>query len=153
MKNNNFVGKVFVVPLKNGGFSIGLVARQDKNILLGYFFNTYFFEKPITVKDLIINKSNICLICLFSILGLKNNEWTVIGSLPDWNKDEWAVPMFKQKDPLLDIYYAINYDDSLNEISKIKMSKEDANKLYNGGIYGYGIVESILTKIIKNVSC
>ena len=145
MKKSNLVGKIFVVPLKSGGFSIGLVARQSGSILLGYFFSTYFSVKPLEIDASIINKSNVCLVCLFGILGLKNKEWTIIENLPNWDKNEWSVPKFKQKDPLLDMYYAVSYDDDLNEISRIKISEEDAKTLFEGGIHGSGVVEYILS--------
>ena len=151
MKKNNLVGKLFVVPLKDGGFSVGLVARQDKSILLGYFFDTYFSEKPSNVDDFNFDKNNVCLICLFGIVGLKSNEWTVIGDLPNWDKQEWLVPTFKQKDPLLNIYYAITYDDDLNEVSRIKISEDDAKTLFNSGVHGSGVVESILSKLFVSV--
>lgn len=149
MKKNNLIGKLFVVPLEDGGFSVGLVARQDKNILLGYFFNTYFPKQPSEIENSIVDKNNICLICLFGIMGLKNKEWTIIGELPNWDKNEWTVPLFKQKDPLLDVYYAINYDDDLSEVSRMKISKEDAKTLFKSGIHGSGVVESILSDKFK----
>jgi hypothetical protein len=150
MKKNSLVGKLFVVPLKGGGFSVGLVARQDKNILLGYFFDTYFLEQPSTIESFVIDKNNVCLICLFGILRLKNKEWTIIGDLPNWDKNEWSVPIFKQKDLLLDIYYAINYDDDLNEVSRIKISEECAKTLYKSSIHGPGLVESILSNKLQS---
>jgi hypothetical protein len=150
MKKNSLVGKLFVVPLKNGGYSVGLVARQEKNILLGYFFDTYFLEQPSKIESFVVDKNNVCLICLFGILGLKNNEWTVIGDLSNWDKNEWSVPIFKQKDLLLDIYYAITYDDDLNEVSRVKISKENAKTLFKSGIHGSGVVESILSDKLKS---
>jgi len=149
MKKDSLVGKLFVVPLEDGGFSVGLVARQNKNILLGYFFDTYFPKQPSEIGGFIVDKNNIFLICLVGITGLKNNEWTIIGDLPDWDKNEWTVPIFKQKDPLLDIYYAIIYDDDLNETSRKKISKEEAETLYKSGIHGSGVVESILSDKLK----
>ncbi|MDR2145673.1 MAG: immunity 26/phosphotriesterase HocA family protein [Tannerella sp.] len=149
MKKNDLVGKLFIVPLMNKGFTIGLVARQDRNILLGYFFDIYFSQKPSIIENSMINKDNVCLICLFGILGLKNKEWTIIGDLPNWNKNEWIVPTFKQKDPLLECYYAINYNDELNEVSRMKINTDDAQSLYNAGVHGSGIVESILLDKVK----
>ena len=70
MKNHPLEGKVIGIPL--GKHLKGLVARQNKDILLGYFYRQTYKNLPtITEWEL----SEVCLICLFSALGIKNKEY------------------------------------------------------------------------------
>jgi hypothetical protein len=147
----NIVGKIFTVPLKDDGYSVGLIARQNNNIALGYFFNNYFSECPKDTNECLIERNNICLISLFGILGIKNREWKIIGNLSGFDKKDWEIPEFKTKDLLLDnVYWKIIYNDELNEINRIKIKEAEAKKIWNGGIRGYGLIETILNKKIPN---
>ena len=147
----NLIGKVFTIPLKNNGFSVGLIVRQDKNIALGFFFNKYFENDSLSISECIIDKKNICFIGLFGILGITKKEWRIVGDLPFFNKNDWEIPEFKMKDPLLEkVYWKIKYDDNLNEEKRIKINEKEAKKLWNGGIHGYGLIEEIIMeKIIR----
>jgi hypothetical protein len=144
----NIMGNIFSIPLEDKGYLLGLIARQHKNIALGYFFNNNYLNIPKNIQECIIDKDNVCLIGLFGILGIKNNKWKIIGKLPDWNINDWPLPPLKQQDPLLNIYYKITYDDTLKEIKRTKINKEEAEKLYSGGIHGYGAIEIILNKTL-----
>ena len=111
MKNNQLEGKVIGIPLEDNLFLTGLITRQNKDILLGYFFKKAYKNLP-NIEEWEV--SEICLICLFSALGIKNKSWKIIGDFPLWNRQEWKVPIFKQKDPINDsVYYAISYDDNI----------------------------------------
>jgi hypothetical protein len=142
---NNLEGKIIVLPLEKGGYATGLIARQDRNILLGYFFDTYYQNPPLNIKEWSV--SEVCLICLFGILGINNNEWKILGDMPLWKRDEWIVPIFKQQDILNpEQYYSIIYQDDLKEYERKKASKEEVQKYYSYGIFGYGAVEIALSE-------
>ena len=147
MKNNQLEGKVIGIPLEDNLFLTGLITRQNKDILLGYFFKKAYKNLPnITEWE----ASEICLICLFSALGIKNKSWKIIGDFPLWNRQEWKVPIFKQKDPIDDsVYYAISYDDNIISSKKYYISEEESEKYYRYGIYGYKAVEIVLYNKIK----
>ena len=147
MKNNQLEGKVIGIPLKDNLFLTGLITRQNKDILLGYFFKKAYKNLPnITEWEV----SETCLICLFSALGIKDKSWKIIGDFPLWNRQEWKVPIFKQKDPINDsVYYAIAYDDNIISSKKYCISEEESEKYYRYGIYGYKAVETVLYNKIK----
>ena len=42
MKNNQLEGKVIGIPLEDNLFLTGLITRQNKDILLGYFFKKVY---------------------------------------------------------------------------------------------------------------
>ena len=76
MKKHLLEGKVIGLPLKEHLFLTGLVTRQNKDILLGYFFRQTYRNLP-TITEW--KPSEVCLICLFSALGIKKqgmgNHW------------------------------------------------------------------------------
>ncbi|WP_314081491.1 Imm26 family immunity protein [Capnocytophaga gingivalis] len=146
MKNHSLEGKVIGLPLKEHLFLTGLVTRQNKDILLGYFFRQTYRNLP-TITEW--KPSEVCLICLFSALGIKNKEWEIIGNFPKWNRQEWEVPTFKLRDPINEsVYYAIAYDDNIISSKRYRITKEEAEKYYRDGIYGYKAVEVVLSNKI-----
>ena len=149
----NLIGKIFTIPLENNGFSVGLIARQNKNIALGYFFDKYYKKCPLSISECLINKNHICLIGLFGILGITKKEWKIVDNLPFFNKNDWKIPEFEMQDPLLEkVYWKIKYNDDLDEENRIKINEKEAKYLWSYGIHGYGIIEEILNKkIIRNI--
>jgi hypothetical protein len=45
-------GDVVAVPLRQGGFGIGLVARKYKSILLGYFLDPFILRFPLKLRKI-----------------------------------------------------------------------------------------------------
>ena len=145
MKKHLLEGKVIGIPMSEHLFLRGLVTRQNKDILLGYFFRQIYRNLP-TITEW--KPSEVCLICLFSALGIKNKEWEIIGDFPMWNRQEWEVPTFKQRDPINEsVCYAIVHDDDIIS-SKRYCITEEAEKYYSDGIYGYKAVEAVLSNKI-----
>ena len=146
MKNHLLEGKVIGIPMSEHLFLTGLVTRQNKDILLGYFFRQTYRNLP-TITEW--KPSEVCLICLFSALGIKNKEWEIIGDFPMWNRQEWEVPTFKLKDPINEsVCYAIAYDDNIISSKRYRLTEEEAEKYYSDGIYGYKTVEAVLSNKI-----
>ncbi len=132
---NNLEGKILVMPLKGGGYATGLIVNQNKNILLGYFFDTYYQKPPVDINEWSLSK--VCLICLFGILGIEKDEWKILGDMPLWKKDEWPIPVFKQQDLINpERYYSIIYQNNLRRYRKESISKEEAQQYYSYGVFG-----------------
>lgn len=141
---------VFLVPLKDGGFARGVVARTapDGKLLLGYFFGPRLASQAeADVSD--IEPSKAILSLRFGDLGLVKGLWPVVGRLPDWNPAQWPVPNAVRRDllgkakPIL-----VRYDD--NDPSKILSEEalEHDIDLPAEGLAGYGFVEAKLTKLL-----
>ena len=128
MKKHPLEGTVIGIPLGKQLFLTGLVTRQNKDILLGYFFRQTYRNLP-TITEW--RPSEVCLICLFSALGIKNKEW--------------EIPIFKQRDPINEsVYYAIAYDDNIISSKRYHVTEEEVEEYYRDGIYGYKAVEAVL---------
>ena len=88
-------GTWFGVPLKQGGYALGLVARcGEAGEALGYFFGPPQAELP----DLSLMSQNTAdlaiLCCRFGDLGLIEQKWPIIGRAPVWDPAIWPVPKF-----------------------------------------------------------
>jgi Immunity protein 26 len=94
-------GSVFLVPLRQGGYARGVVARAGAKgkDLLGYFFGPRIESiGAIALDDL--NPAGAGLRIRFGDLGLINGAWPILGRIPNWNRAKWPMPEFVRRDPL-----------------------------------------------------
>src|SRR5581483_1548454 len=101
MKRPYSEGTLFLVPLRQGGYARGVVARADPEgkILLGYFFGPRLKSNvAVTMNDLDPNNAVICV--RFGALGLQNGEWQILGNISNWKRSEWPMPDFTRRDPM-----------------------------------------------------
>lgn len=141
-------GSVFLVPLEEGGYARGVVARSAPKgkILLGYFFGPRIeAESDMHLESLNAENSVLCLI--FGDLGLIKNEWSVIGSIPNWDRTKWPMIETIRRDslgrlkPVL-VRYA---DDDPSQVVAEEVLESDRD-LPTSGLAGYGFVEALLSK-------
>lgn len=150
MKPSYSDSSVFLVPLKDGGFARGVVARTAPGgkLLLGYFFGPRLASQ--TEADLSgLEPKDAVLSLRFGDLGLLKGLWPVVGKLPGWNPAKWPMPNAVRRDPLGKTKpILIRYDD--NDPSKILSEEvlESDNDLPSDGLAGYGFVEAKLSKIL-----
>jgi Immunity protein 26 len=143
-------GNVFAIPLLQGGYCIGLVAREYKTIRLGYFFNKVYSRSslPDEVMEDEIDKNGIILIRKFSINGLKDSGWRLLNRGFIFNKEQWPIPVFKMQEPLTEKYYAVFYDETLISERRSLISATEAHRLYNHGLSGYAALEKQLNALL-----
>lgn len=150
MKSSYPDGSLFLVPLKDGGFARGVVARSAPGgkLLLGYFFGPRLATRA--EADLSgLEPENAVLSLRFGDLGLLKGLWPVVGKLPDWNSADWPMPDVVRRDPLGKIKpVLIRYDK--NDPSKILSEEalENDNGLPADALAGYGFVEAKLNKLL-----
>lgn len=145
-------GTVFSVPLREGGFARGIVARAAplEACIFGYFFG----PKQASVAELGLEDmrpENAILSAIFGDLGLMNGEWTVIGALPNWQRKEWPMPDFVRRDDIGKRAWRVRYSD--NDPSKVESEQPtdfDTNLPPNWSS-GYGSVELKLTMLLVRV--
>jgi hypothetical protein len=144
-------GTVFLVPLKNGGHARGVVARATAKgkVLLGYFFGP-----PVASNDVVqfddLKAANALLRARFGDLGLINGEWSIKGTVPNWNRSEWPMPDFVRRDPLSRLKpILVRYSDTdpMHVITEIPV--EDDIGLETDALSGYRAIEIKLNKLIE----
>ena len=140
-------GHIIAVPLQDNTFVTSLVIRQNGSISLGYFFKERYTELPMIEQW---QPSEVILIALFGgRLGLKNGNWQLLGQLPQWDRNEWQVPILRQQDPInTSVYYAVMYDNDIKNFTRKIIYEEEAKTYYLYGIYGYKAIENVLNKLL-----
>lgn len=144
-------GSIFVLPLKWGRYARGVVARKSPKgkVLFGYFFGPPLRSiRSVPVDDL--DPSNAILRVRFGDLGLVNGEWRVIGAIQAWDRALWPMPTFVRRDPLGKIKpIIVAYSDMDPLRLESEHSVEHNPGLDPNTLYGYGSVETTLTKLLK----
>src|SRR5690242_8796161 len=95
--NNQFAeGTWFGVPLNQGGFAIGRVARHSpsREILLAYFFGPRRTTLPKLDELQSFAPEDATKIMMVGYLGLDSGSWPIIGSAKAWDRTAWPIPQF-----------------------------------------------------------
>ncbi len=146
-------GDWIAVPLRHGGYAIGIIARARKGgkALIGYFFGPLHETMPTMDDTKGLKPSDAVLISNFGDFGLINGQWSVMGHSAPWNRADWPNPVFVRRDSLTGkpskVYYA--EDDPNCEIKEQKCSEAEAGSLPEDCVSGYGAVEIKLTKFFE----
>ena len=150
-KKNYQVGDWFLVPLIGGGSGLGIVARDDDGILLGYFFPEVYNEIPLELEIRKLQPSDAILIKMLSDLHLLKNIWTVIFHTEDFKPSDWPLPKFGNLD-IVDpsrAYITRYPDDNIGDIGDMWEVKPNAILgLPKAGLAGAGAIESSLNRLL-----
>jgi hypothetical protein len=144
-------GDVFAVPLRDGGYGIGVVARMDgRGIVLGYFFGERHDDPPEPGDVHGSKPADSVHILRFGDLGLIRGEWPVIGPLPGWNREEWPMPAFGRQQDLTGRCLRVEYphDDPSGPPREVEISSDELAALPEDGLAGFGFVEVRLTRLL-----
>ncbi len=145
-------GDWFAVPLRNGGYALGLIARLDgKGGFLGYFFGPRHEQIPVQQDTISLSSSDAILIRHFGDLGLLREEWPIIFHPDAWSRADWPLPAFARI--AVDEGWALRVEYSETDISKplheASINLEEARRLPEDGVSGYGAIEIRLTKLLS----
>jgi hypothetical protein len=143
-------GDLFAVPLGEGGYGIGLVTREHKQVTMGYFFKKFYQSIPTEIDAGDINKWEVIFIGQFSPWGIKEGKWPLLAAAFKFDRNEWPIPVLRKKDLLTDKYYAVIYDDTLFDNQQYQITREEADELYEDGYHGHGVVEKRLSELLAD---
>ena len=145
-------GDWFAIPLRKGGYALGLVARLDgTGGIIGYFFGPRHEQLPTKEEIMGLSADSAVLIRHFGDLGLLRGEWPIISHSSVWNRAHWPLPAFARismdDKQALRIEYA---ETDINQpIREVPISIEEAHRLPEDGVSGYGAIEIRLTKLLS----
>lgn len=149
-------GSVFTVPLKDGRFVIGLVARvkpgRGKKCFLGYFFDKVFDVVPTIEVVGTCQPQETILVAICGDLGVHEGYWRVLGSQDAWERNAWQVPAFVRKDVVSGHYTKVVHadDDPSKIVSEIPANEDEAEHLPRDGVWGARAVEAYLSNILND---
>jgi len=145
-------GDWFAVPLRDGGFAVGLVARARRQgkILFGYFFGPRRASPPSLDELAGLSPKDALRALCFGDLGMIEQKWPIIGQLPCWSREEWPMQDFVRRDEISGRAWRVRYSDvdPSEVIAEEAISSENA-ELENDGLFGYGAVELLLTHLLS----
>lgn len=144
-------GSWFAVPLRQGGYAVGVVARMAPRgrIVLAYLFGPKHDTVPSLADVAPLQSKDAIKRLRIGDLGLMNGEWPVLGELPDWDRQTWSMPSFVRRDDLSKRAWRSIYSDS----DPSKLEQEDpvpyeSSGLEESALRGYGSVELVMTKLL-----
>jgi hypothetical protein len=145
-------GDVFAVPLDDrAGYGVGLVARADGcGVVLGYFFGPARLELPALgdLGELTVEAA--VAVHWFGDLSLVRGEWPRIGRLPHWRRAAWPVPAFGTYNVLLEQAFRLEYPhETFGDVREVPVTRAEADALPWGALFGAGLVEGMLTELLR----
>jgi hypothetical protein len=147
-KINYREGDWFAVPLREGGYAVGLIARANADgVLLGYFFDPRREAVPSLSDVEVLTPDDAIRVGKFGHLGLKQGKWPILGRLQDWDRQAWPTPAFIRYEELSGRSFKVFYDDDdpnrLVREEEIRPGVDEQGP--KDGLMGAGFVEKVLT--------
>ncbi len=147
-------GDWFAVPLRNGGYGAGIIARAGRKdgVLFGYFFGPKRYNIPTFQEMQTLKPVDAVLAGQFGDLGLIKGEWPILGHSEDWNRQKWPMPPFARVDEHAGKCWLVEYseDDPNHELRVTPCDPQDASHYPRDSLMGYGAVEIRLTKLLRD---
>jgi hypothetical protein len=150
-------GDWFAVPLRDGGWAVGRVARMPPPkrgiTLLGYFFGPHCESVPSLAAVANLAPEEAVSIELFHDLGLIEGRWPVLGGAgPAWaeQRERWPMPAFGFHDELLGRYFRREYDDDPRHlfVRQVAITEDEFARLPRDRFAFAGAVEIVLTRLL-----
>lgn len=146
-------GTWFAVPLRNGGYATGLVARISPagKIMLAYLFGPKREAIPSLAEVAGLRAGDALKALRTGDMALANGRWPVIGdSDPErWRRSDWPVPLFiRRADALKRAWRATYSDNDPGKPEREESVPYDTDGLEADSLYGYGSIELLLTKLL-----
>ncbi len=143
-------GDWFAVPLREGGYAVGLIARSG-GVLFGYFFGPKREKIPGIGELRTLVPENAVLVGQFGDLGLFEGGWPLIGYSEPWDRNIWPMLPLVRIDAVSGEAWLVEYSDSdpIRQISITPCDPAEAKKFPKERLMGSGAVEIRLTKLLS----
>jgi hypothetical protein len=150
-KVNYREGDWFAVPLRDGGYAVGLIARANlRGALLGYFFGPRRPEIPQLQDVSGLRPGDAVLVRKFGHLGIVHANWPLLGRLNGWERRDWPTPVFVRYEELTGRSFHVFYDDDdpNRVLREEQVAPGEAEQAPKDGLMGAGFTEAILTRLL-----
>jgi hypothetical protein len=140
-------GDFFAVPLKTGGYGIGIaVCVGPRGTLVGRFFGPVRDSVPAISELENLTETDSIHIEHFRDDGLRDGSWSVIGQHPLWDSYNWPIPRFGWFQPFADRPGGRAFEMELDENLRTFRQKEVPIEHYKALPYE-GVVASQAAEI------
>jgi hypothetical protein len=144
-------GTWFAMPLRNGGYAVGRVARHSGDgCILGYFFAPRRDTVPSLVEVEHLEPLSAIKILMVGDLGFIEGSWQVIGNSATWEREKWPIPFFMRTDDIGKVSWRVIYsDDNLYTPAKEERIPYNSSGYEDAGLYGSGAAEIAVTQLLS----
>ncbi len=143
-------GTWFGVPLRQGGFGVGVVARAtaEGKVILAYFFGPRRTAIPALAEVERLKPGDAIRVVRVGDLSLIRGEWPIIGEAASWKRSDWPMPPFVRRDDLSHKAWRVQYSDSNPNAIDYEEVEQFESKLERDAVLGSGAAELVLTKVL-----
>jgi hypothetical protein len=152
MRQSYQEGSWFAVPLLDGGYGWGLVARLSpgSKIMLAYLFGPKLARLPSVDELNTLQPQDAVKVLRCGDMALASGHWRVLGQIDEWDPARWPVPQFLRRADALQRAWRVTYSDADPSRSEREESVPyDTPGLEADSLYGYGSTELLLTKLLE----
>jgi hypothetical protein len=152
MKQSYQEGSWFAVPLLDGGYGWGLVARLSpgSKIMLAYLFGPKLPRFPSLEELNTLRPQDAVKVLRCGDMALASGHWRVLGDIDMWDPAQWPVPQFLRRADALKRAWRVTYADPDPSRSEREESVPyETEGLDADSLYGYGSAELLLTKLLE----
>jgi Immunity protein 26 len=146
-------GTWFAVPLRKGGFAIGVVARATRSgkVILCYFFGPRQDSVPPLLEAERLAPGDAIRVVRVGDLSLIRGEWPIIGNSRIWDRASWPMPPFVRRSELSRRAWRVYYSDQdPNLVLGEEPEPYETTVLEPDAVYGAGAAEIVLTSQLTN---
>ena len=151
MKLNYSEGTWFAIPLRKGGFGVGVAARTMKKgpVILAYLFGPKRELVPTLPEVVGLDPFAAVKVARIGDLSLINGEWPILGRSSSWLRNNWPNPKFVTWDGISRRAWIVQYaDDNPNNLVSQEPVVPGTFALDRDIMYGAGAVEIELSRLL-----
>ncbi|MBA5637839.1 hypothetical protein H3H37_12325 [Duganella sp. LX20W] len=155
MKQPYHEGSWFAVPLLEGGYGCGLVARlaPSSRIMLAYLFGPRHVHLPPFEPLTRLRAGDALRVLRVGDMALASGRWPVLGQMPNWNPAQWPMPAYLRRADALRRAWRVTYSDQDPSRSEREESVPyDTQGMEADSLYGYGSTELLLSRLLEGTA-
>lgn len=144
-------GTWFALPLRSGGFAVGVVARTPAQgeVIVADLFGPKRSAVPPLAELASLQPKGALRVIRVGDLGLVDGSWPMIGQAPRWRREEWRIPAYVRRDELGRKTWRVVYSDSHpNEVVSEEEVSYDATGMERDAVFGAGAAELLMTRLV-----
>jgi len=136
-------GDWFAVPLGDGRYCAGRIARHNRGIVFAYFFAPPFDHVPKSEEVADRRAEDSFTQMLFSHLDLRDGVWPVLGPGEGWERADWPLVEFERGLGVPgrgELLYAVRFDedDLSREVASTRIDPREAGRRPDDALSGAG---------------
>lgn len=149
-------GTLFAVPLRRGGYGVGVVARTSpqRKILLAYLFGPAWKTVPPVDEVKNLCPQDALRVARVGDLSLIDKTWPIIGQVQSWRREEWPMPPFVRREDITKKAWRVQYadNDANRVVAEEPMNYPNVSEFERDAVLGAGAAEIVMTKMLAEAA-